>query len=178
MTYENLLVYRLAVTIYDANEEFCKKYLASYALKRTVEQMQQAARSGKQNIVEGVLEKSSELSLKLVGVARASFGELLEDYKDYLRINNLIIWPKDELRVLKLRAFKESTTNSTNLLNLATLCNLNLQIPEDYANIMICLIYKEAFALDNFYRVLEKRFVEEGGFREKLFKKRTDFRGY
>ncbi|MFH1960644.1 MAG: hypothetical protein ABIJ38_00230 [Patescibacteria group bacterium] len=71
--YENLLVYRLATTIYDANDAFCQKYLKTFAFKRTVEQMVQAARSCKQNIVEGVLEKSCESKLKLVSVARASF---------------------------------------------------------------------------------------------------------
>ncbi len=176
MEYENLLVYRLAVTIYDSNEQFCKKYLANYALKRIVEQMQQAARSGKQNIVEGVLEKSSEMALKLVGVARASFGELLEDYKDYLRNNSLNLWEKTDPKVLKIRVFKENTANLTNLANLANSCNLSLQIPEHFANIMICLIFKETFALDNFYRSLEEKFVKEGGFRENLFKKRMSYK--
>ncbi len=176
MNYENLLVYRLATTIYDATEQFCKGYMVGYNFRRTVEQMTQAARSGKQNIVEGVLEKSSESCLKLVGVARASFGELLEDYKDYLRVNHLSIWNKIDSRVLRIRAFKENVSNPTNLTNLSNWTNLCLDKPEDFANILICLIYKETYLLDKFYESLEKQFVEQGGFRENLFKKRIEYK--
>lgn len=83
--YKNLLVYRLAVTIDDGTYLFCKKFLPDYADKRTVEQMIQASRSGKQNIVEGSLEKSMEGNIKLTGVGRASYGELIEDFLDFLR---------------------------------------------------------------------------------------------
>ena len=87
--YQNLIVYQQAVIIYDLTHEFCKKYLDKFTDKRTIEQMIQAARSGKQNIVEGSLEKSLKMNIKLTGVSRGSFGELLEDYKDFLRIRKL-----------------------------------------------------------------------------------------
>lgn len=89
--YENLIVYQQAVVIYDLTVEFCSKYHDPFKDKRTTEQMTQAARSGKQNIVEGSLEKSLKMNIKLTGVARGSFGELLEDYKDYLHTNKLVI---------------------------------------------------------------------------------------
>ncbi len=104
--YKNLLVYNLALIIFDLNIQFCKKYLSNYSEKRNVEQMIQAARSGKQNNVEGSLEKSVETNIKLTGVARASFGELLEDYKDYIRSNNLLIWDKNDTRVKQIRYIK------------------------------------------------------------------------
>ncbi len=116
--YQNLMVYRLSVTIYDFNGIFCKKFLGDLALRRTVEQMTQAARSGKQNIVEGSLEKSVEGNIKLTGVARASYGELLEDYKDFLRQRRLPVWSKNNPKVLRIRAFRETLEKETNLSNL------------------------------------------------------------
>lgn len=118
--YESLLVYRLAVTIDDGTYLFCQKFLLQWIDKRTVEQMFQASRSGKQNIVEGSLEKSFEGNIKLTGVARASYGELLEDYKDFLRRRRLPLWEKEDERVLKIRAFREETGRETNLTNLSS----------------------------------------------------------
>src|SRR3989344_4724786 len=117
--YKNLLVYRLATTIYDGAVDFCENFLKEIRFRRLVEQIVHAARSGKQNIVEGSLEKSVESDIKLTGVARASFGELLEDFKDFLRQRKLPIWEKDDPRVLKIRAFRESTANETHLTNLS-----------------------------------------------------------
>ena len=173
MGYQDLLVYRLATTIYDGTVEFCRRFIRS---SRQKDQMEQAARSGKQNIVEGSLPKSYESCLKLIGVARGSFGELLEDYKDFLRQRSLPIWKKTDARVLKVRAFRESIEKPTNLSNLANWSNLNLRKPEDFANLMICLIYKETFLVDRLLRATEENFVREGGFRENLFKKRREFK--
>ena len=107
--YKNLIVYQQAVVIYDLTDEFCKKYLESMRERRTTEQMIQAGRSGKQNIVEGSLEKSLKMNIKLTGVARASFGELMEDYEDFLRTRKMAIWPKSDPRVLEIRnAYKRS----------------------------------------------------------------------
>jgi hypothetical protein len=81
--YRGLVVYRLARLIYDLNSEFCQRYIQS---SRTREQMEQASRSGKQNIVEACLEKSLKMNIKLMGVSRGSYGELLEDYFDFLGV--------------------------------------------------------------------------------------------
>ena len=170
--YKNLLVYRSATTIYDGTLLFCQKFLSAPYHRRLVEQMIHAARSGKQNIVEGSLEKSVESNIKLTGVARASFGELLEDYADFLRQRNLQIWKKEDMRVLKIRSFRENIINETNFSNLADWSNLSLQNAEHFANLMICLIYKECFLLDRLLSAQEKSFIEKGGFRENLFKKR------
>lgn len=173
--YESLLVYRLAVTIDDGTLLFCQKFLSNYSDKRTVEQMIQASRSGKQNIVEGSLEKSCEGNIKLTGVSRASYGELLEDYKDFLRRGKLPLWAKDAPRVLKIRAFRETIGKETNLTNLANWTNLDLNDSEVFANLMICLIYKETYLLDQLLRAQEEKFIKEGGFRENLFKKRREY---
>jgi len=119
MSYEDLLVYRLAVTIDDGVILFCKRFLSEVSFRRTVEQMVQASRSGKQNIVEGALEKSFEGNIKLTGVSRASYGELSEDFKDYLRREKLSLWEKNDPRVLKIRAFRETVGQPTNLTNLS-----------------------------------------------------------
>lgn len=173
--YENLLVYRLAVTLFDLNLLFCRRFLSDYKYRRTVEQMEQASRSGKQNIIEGSLEKSMEGNIKLTGVARASYGELLEDYKDFLRTKKLLFWDKNDPRVLKIRSFKESVENPTNLASLSNWTNLDFNNEENFANIMICLLYKENYLLDQLLRSQEKKFIEEGGFRENLFRKRKEF---
>lgn len=111
--YNNLIIYKQAMLIYDLTYLFCGKYLNQIVDKRTIEQMQQAARSGKQNIVEGVLEKSSKLEINLLGVSRASFGELLEDYKDYLRTHNLAVWDKNHPKLLTLQSVKITDNNSS-----------------------------------------------------------------
>jgi len=164
--YQSLIVYQLATTIYDLNYLFCQKFLNSLEFRRTKEQMVQAARSGKQNIVEGSLENSMESNIKLTGVARASFGELLEDYKDFLRINRLSLWDKNSPQVLQIRSSLSNKTNWTNWTNSS----------EDFANLMITLINVESFLLDRLLKSQEEKFVKEGGFREKLFKKRIDYR--
>lgn len=173
--YENLLVYRLSVTLHDLTVIFCRQFLHRFEFHRTVDQMIQAARSGKQNIVEGSLEKSVEMNIKLTGVGRASFGELLEDYKDFLRQRELPIWNKSDPRVDRLRQFKESVSSQTNLINLSNWTNLNFDNPENFANLMVCLVYKENYLLDQMPRAQEEKFIREGGFRENLFKKRRSY---
>ncbi len=164
--YQNLLVYQQSVIIYDLTILFCKKFLADYGnglpTRRTQDQMIQAARSGKQNIVEGSLEKSLKMNIRLTGVARASFGELLEDYRDYLRSNNLILWDKEDARVLRIRTDRSNEANWSNWTNNA----------ESFCNLMVTLISRENYLLDQLLRKLEQKFIEEGGYSENLFKKR------
>jgi len=121
--YQNLIVYQQAVVISDLTDEFCQRFLDSIKDRRTIEQMVQAARSGKQNIVEASLEKSLKMNIKLNGVSRASYGELLEDYKDFLRLRNLLLWDKSDPRVQEIRSWRIRTngTNWTNLTNLTDL---------------------------------------------------------
>lgn len=169
--YENLIVYQLGVVIFDLNALFCRKFLfdngTGTPTRRTVDQMTQAARSGKQNIVEGSLEKSLKMNIKLTGVARASFGELLEDFRDFLRIRNLKIWDKEDRRVREIRKIRISA-NSANLSNWSNWTNS----PESFSNLMITLISLENYLLDRMIRVLEEKFIKEGGYSENLFKKR------
>ncbi len=173
--YKTLLVYRAAVTIFDLNAMFCERFLAHPKHRRTVEQMHHAARSGKQNIAEGSKELSSASDLMLGSVSRSSYTELGEDYEDFLRLHGLAVWPKDDPRVLRIRAFRESVDIPTNLANLANWTNLDFDNPENFANLMITLCYKQGYLMDQFLRAKEGKFVREGGFRENLFKKRKNF---
>lgn len=198
MSYENLLVYRLSVTIQDGSALFCRKFLTDTRYHRTIEQIDQANRSCKQNtcppitlrepftnstkkasgkfrwVAEGYSERSIEGQLKLIGVSRASYSELREDFKDFLRLRGLKIWEKDDPRVLKVRAYREEITNSTNLTDLANWANLSLDNPEDFANLLLCLIYKESYLVDQLLRSIEADFIKNGGFRENLYKKRAE----
>lgn len=191
--YKNLLVYKLAVRTYDLNHEFCLRYLANqpnqankanqaYTAnkayqphRRTIEQMEQAARSGKQNIVEGSLERSLKSYIKLLGVSRGSFGELLEDYQDFLRTRKLPFWDKNDPRILKIR----NQPNQANEANKADQPNQAYQAytanPESFANLMITLLNQENYLLDQLIRTLEKKFISKGGYRENLTHQRNEF---
>lgn len=169
-----MIVYQQAVLIFDLNEEFCKKYLDFFKDKRTIEQMQQASRSGKQNIVEGSLEKSLKMYIKLCGVSRGSYGELLEDYKDFLRTRVLKIWEKDDSRLEPIRRMRiqGDLSNRSNVTNWSNW----ISDPEPFANLMITLISKENYMLDQMTRSLEQKFITVGGYSENLFKKRLEER--
>ena len=81
--YKSLPFFKQSEIVYDFTVAFCDRYITGYT--RTKDQMVQAARSGKQNIAEGYLQKSLEGRIKLLGVARGSLEELLQDFLDFLR---------------------------------------------------------------------------------------------
>lgn len=170
--YENLLVYWLAVEIYDFTTLFCNRFISMKT--RTHDQMIQAARSGKQNIVEGSLENSVESNIRLTGVARASYGELLEDYKDFLRQKNLNLWVKDDARVVKIRQSKSYWTNKTYKANMSYTSYMTN--PEYFANLMVTLCFKQGYLLDQLLRAQKEKFIKEGGLRENLFRQRVAYK--
>lgn len=141
-TYKNLKSYQQAVIVCDLTVEFCKKYLNPKS--RTVDQMEQAARSGKQNIVEGCAagKHNPQTEIKLLGVARASFEELLEDYHDFLRQHNLQVWNKDDPRSLELRNLAYKTDMSY------TTYKSYMSESEKIGNCLITLINQTNYLLD------------------------------
>lgn len=167
--YRNLIVYHKAVVIYDLTYHFCERFIAIG--DRTKDQMIQAARSGKQNIVEGKAASltSAETHLKLLGVARASFQELLEDYIDYLRTRNLRIWETESKEVEAMRELGLKHNDSRFFLELAKTRN-----DEVIANMTIVLLYQEDVLLRKHIEKQIARFVREGGFRESLAKARIE----
>lgn len=170
--YQELLSYQKAEVIYDLTYRFCEKHLNRR--DRTVDQMVQAARSGKQNIVEGSKASgtSKEMEIKLTNVARASLEELLEDYRDYLRVRDLKIWGKDskEARYVRTLGNQSHTTYETYREFVDT------RTAEVVANIAICLIHQANYLLDQQIRRLEKDFLKDGGLRERMTKARLQAR--
>lgn len=172
--YRNLLSFQTTTIIYDLTVLFCKTYM-SYRTNpspRTVDQMVQAARSGRQNIAEGsqASATSDKTEIKLVGVARASLEELLNDLMDYLRQNNLKLWDKNSPKAKEVRALGYRSNRSYKTYATYT------QNPEDFANCLICLIHQANYLLDRQLQALEKKFIEEGGFTENLYKRRFSYR--
>jgi four helix bundle suffix protein len=170
--YENLLSFQKARIVFDGTVRFCGRFLDRR--DRTVGQMVQAARSGKQNILEGSQASgtSKEAELKLVNVARASLEELLEDYRDFLRVRELTLWDKNsrEARFVRRLGAKENRSYESYRTYIDT------RPPEVVANILICLIHQTNYLLDQQLRQLEKAFLQEGGLRERMTRARLSAR--
>jgi four helix bundle suffix protein len=132
--------------------------------------MVQAARSGKQNIAEGYLQKSYEGKLKLMKVSRGSLEELLNDYQDYLRQHHLMMWDKDSPDARKVRSIVYNNYKSYNDYK------VYISDPGSAANAMICLINQTNQLIDQKLRWTEEQFIKEGGFREQLFRKRQEYK--
>ena len=182
-----LLTYRYSEIIHDLTVGFTKKFVLGNLSSlgrlrpdyRTADQMNQAARSGKQNIIEGVgqSQTSKKGEIKLLGVAKASLEELLADMEDFLRQNNLEIYPKTDTKVTAFRQIAFRLSHLSNLSNLGNLIEKpQLPVnPQDAANFLLTLCHQVTFLLDRQIKSLEERFIKEGGFSENLFKKRLNF---
>jgi len=136
--------------------------------------MIQAARSGKQNILEGSQASgtSREMEIKLTSVARASLEELLEDYRDYLRVQNATQWDRNSEQALFVRQL-----GAKNDVSYASFRGYFDSRPaETVANILICLIHQTNYLLDQQLRRLEQDFLQEGGLRERMTHARLDAR--
>ena len=170
--YRGLKSYQNAEIVYDATARFCDRFVDRRS--RTHDQMVQAARSGKQNIAEGSMASgtSKKTELKLVGVARASLEELLLDFEDFLRQRSLAVWGKDHPTAQTVRKLVYRTNRSYETYK----PYVEDAPPEVAANTLICLINQTNYLLDQQLRQLEKQFLEEGGFTEKLYRARTQAR--
>lgn len=166
--YRELKSYQKAEVIYDITHRFAHAYLAKG--DRTIDQMVQSARSGKQNILEGskAAVTSKEMELKLTNVARASLEELLDDYRDYLRVRDHSLWLKDSKEALYVRKLGTRSPQSYETYR----TYIETRPPEIIANIAICLIHQANYLLDQQVRRLEQDFPKEGGLRERMTKAR------
>ena len=162
--YRTLFSYQKSEVVYEITYRFCQRFLKKG--DRTIDQMVQAARSGKQNIVEGnkASPTSKEMEIKLTNVARASLEELLEDYLDYLRVRDLPIWAKDSHEARYVRQLSQTAPLTFELFREFT----ESRPAATVANIAICLIYQATFLLDRQLKALEKSFLESGGLRERM----------
>lgn len=171
--YEELLSFQKARIVYDGTVCFCRRFLERR--DRTVDQMVQAARSGKQNILEGSKASgtSKEAEIKLVNVARASLEELLEDYRDFLRVRKEPLWEKNSREALFVRRL--GARKNTSYESYRTY--IETRPAPIVANILICLIHQTNYLLDQQLRELEKAFLKEGGLRERMTRARLSARG-
>jgi four helix bundle suffix protein len=169
--YRNLKSYQNAEIVHDATVVFCERFVDRRS--RTHDQMVQAARSGKQNIAEGSVASgtSKKTELKLVGVARASLEELLLDYQDFLRQHNLPLWDKSHPKAQQVRKLAYESNRSY-----STYKSLIESSTETAANTLICVIHQANYLLDQQLRQLDKQFLAEGGFTEKLYRARSQNR--
>ena len=170
--YQELLSYQKAEVVYDLTYRFCKRFLSKG--DRTIDQMVQAARSGKQNIAEGSKASgtSKEMEIKLTNVARASLEELLADYRDFLRVRDLPLWDKDskEAKFVRKLGGRPGVTYET----FREFCET--RPAEVVANIALCLVHQANYLLDRQIRQLEQDFVKDGGIREKMTRARLQYR--
>lgn len=169
--YEELLCYKKSMCVYDVTFYFAHKYLQKG--DRTIDQMIQAARSGKQNIVEGcsAATTSSETEIKLLNVAKASLQELLEDYKDYLRVRGLQLWNEADEKHEQARrvcaAHNEPEYYSKAIIE---------RSDETIANIAIILIRQTDYLLKRYFDHIKQDFLENGGIREEMTRGRLQWR--
>ena len=170
--YRNLKAYQMAEIVYDATDKFCIRFIDKKS--RTLDQMIQAARSGKQNIAEGSMASgtSKKIELKLVGIARASLEELLLDYQDFLRQRNLPLWNKNDPRVIKIRKIGSSLDRSYRSYK----TYIEKGSKESAANTIICIIHQADYLIDQMLRKLEKDFLKNGGFTEHMYQVRRNFK--
>lgn len=167
--YQELESYQNSVVIFDATNNFCQWYLQKG--DRTIDQMIQAARSGKQNIIEGCSASgiSCETEIKLIGVARASLEELLEDYRDHLRVHRLPLWDKNDQRIVQIRELAKQKNKSYETYK-TYLAPDNAEL---FCNTMISLIHQTNYLLDRQLKSLAESFAEKGGLRERMYNARV-----
>jgi four helix bundle suffix protein len=175
--YQKLYCYQKAEAIFDITHFFCKRFLLRG--DRTIDQMVQAARSGKQNIIEGCKASatSAEMEIKLIGVARASLHELKGDYRDYLRNIGYEdpvkgrIWEKDSVEVKKMSELGRVHNDAAFYMKIVM-----TRPPETIANIALCLLEQTDYLLSRLLQVLEQKFLSEGGLRERMTRLRIEER--
>lgn len=169
--YRSLIVFKKAECIYDLTYHFAHRFL--HRGDRTIDQMIQAARSGKQNIIEGSAASmtSRETEIKLFNVAKASLDELLADFEDYIRVHNLQAWPEKKQR--EVRDFCRNHNDSA--LYRAIAPNRN---DETLANLAITLIHQELYLLMRLIERAKTDFLAKGGIREEMTRARVAYRNW
>ncbi len=169
--YRNLKAFQLATCIYDITYYFANKYFDKK--DRTIDQMVQAARSGKQNIAEGSAASttSAETEIKLTNVAKASLQELLLDYEDYIRVNELEQWLSADERTVRTRNICRRHSDSKYYMDA-----VKQRSAETTANIAIVLIHQADYLLEHLIERQKLNFLKNGGIREQMTRARLEER--
>ena len=165
--YENLAVFKVARCIYAITFHFAHRFLQKG--DRTIDQMVQAARSGKQNIAEGSKDAmtSKEMELKLTNVAKGSMQELLQDYQDYLMLRQLKQWDSNDPRAIQTRNFCKTHNSPEDYQS-----RLDERSDETIANIAITLLHQYDYLITRLIETQKRRFLEEGGIKEEMYRAR------
>lgn len=183
--YQSLISYKLAQIAFDLGWEFVPLYYNKYEDHRQRDQIKQALRSLKQNIVEGSSERSLSSKLKLYDVAKASGMEAREDFEDILRHMGVSRWNKDDIRLTKLRVIFESSSSPSFSFPSISLWVRDqmkgegkggLEGQVEIVNYELDLLIRCGYLLDQQIRAVEKKHMEEGGYSENLLKKRLEYR--
>lgn len=169
--YRNLIAFQKAECIYDITYYFAHKYFPKG--DRTVDQMIQAARSGRQNIAEGAAAgaTSAETEIKLTNVARASLQELLLDYEDYLRVRGLEKWSLQSEKSVQCRKACSAHNDSAYYRNA-----IEQRGDETICNIAITLIHQTDVFLRKLIDRLQTDFLKNGGIKEQMYRARINYR--
>lgn len=170
--YQELQSYRRSLVVFQATQKFCREFFGKF--DRTVDQMVQAARSGKQNILEGSMASgtSKGTEIKLTNVARASLEELLEDYRDFMRDRDIAEWERNHPYARRLSELNRDPDADYETFRAA----VEHKDPAIRANAIVGLIKVTNYLLDQQIRRLEKDFLEEGGLRERMTRARIEAR--
>lgn len=170
-SYRKLFVFQKAEAIYDLTYFFLQKRIPKS--DRTYDQMLQAARSGKQNIVEGRSDaaSSAEMEIKLFGVARGSLHELLSDYEDYMRTRKILFWSPDNERYRRLLDICQDHNDTAFFTSLIPKMN-----DEEYCNLMLTLIHQTIVMLNKMIDKVKADFIKTGGIKEQMYKARINYR--
>lgn len=187
--YKQLISYKLSLIAFDLGWDFVPIYYKKYEDNRQRDQIKQALRSFKQNIVEGSSERSLSSKLKLYDVSKASSVEAKEDFLDILRREGLKLWGKDNPRLIKLRLYFESNPSNPpypslpsvlkagGLEGLEGLEGLDRKEGLDIVlNYEIDLLIRAGYLLDRQINAVEEKHRTEGGYKENLFKKRLEYK--
>ena len=169
--YRTLKAFQKAECVYDVTYYFANKFLQKG--DRTIDQMVQAARSGKQNLAEGNIDgvTSKEMEIKLTNVNRASLHELLLDYEDYLRVRGLEQWTFNDPRCVQTRVFCKRHLDSTVYRE-----KIKDRSDETIANIAITLIHQCDVLIKGLIEWQKKNFLENGGIKEEMYRARKAYR--
>lgn len=171
--YKKLISYQKTDVIYQITYFFCNHFLSKG--DRTIDQMIQAARSGKQNIIEGCAASSTskKTEIKLINVAKASLKELLEDYEDFLKTKRLRQWEPGSIEYEIMRKLGRNHSDAEFFMNL-----IAVRPPETIANMAIILINQADYLLFKQLERLSADFLKNGGFSERMTKLRKNYRGF
>ena len=169
--YRTLKAFQKAECVYDVTYYFANKFLQKG--DRTIDQMVQAARSGKQNLAEGNIDgvTSKEMEIKLTNVNRASLHELLLDYEDYLRVRGLEQWTFNDPRCVQTREFCKRHLDSAVYRE-----KIKDRSDETIANIAITLIHQCDVLIKGLIEWQKKNFLENGGIKEEMYRARKAYR--